>query len=151
MPEIAVPHDALDASLDASHATPDLVQLVTSTLADKTSRDVGRTMQHFSRDQLTYTDTTVGDTYRDWSALKGAFERFMTMWGDGTRCYPTRIVGDARSAMVIFVDSPEMFRSSVNRLTPCCGKPPPRSAKPSRVATVAQQPSSSRRTPSSKT
>lgn len=31
-------------------------------------------MTHFSQEQLAYTDTTVGDTYRDWEAQRRAFE-----------------------------------------------------------------------------
>lgn len=118
MQEKATNDKRLDANLDASHATPEVVEIVTSTLADKSSRDVDRTMTHFSQELLTYTDVTLGSTFRDWSAQKGIFEQFMAMWGEGTRCYPTRIVGDARGAMVVFVDSPEMFGHEVRIMAP---------------------------------
>ncbi len=106
------------ANFDASHATAELVAMITSTFADKSNRDVKRTMTHFSQELMTYTDTTIGESYRDWSSQKQVFERFMTHWAEGTRSYPTRIIGDAHSAMVLFVDSPEMFGREVRIMAP---------------------------------
>lgn len=114
MPQNAQISESGAEIIDASHASSEVVQLVTATFAAKSSRDVDRTMGFFSPAQLVYTDTTIGETYRNWSEQRGAFDRFMTtMWGEGTRSYPTRVVGDHHSAIVVFVDSPEMFGREV--------------------------------------
>lgn len=114
MPQHAKISESDADTIDASHASAEVVQLVTSTFAAKSSRDVDRTMGFFSPVHLVYTDTTIGETYRNWSEQRGAFDRFMTtMWGEGTRSYPTRVVGDHHSAIVVFVDSPEMFGREV--------------------------------------
>jgi len=107
-----------DPVLDISHATPEAVQLVTSTFQDKTARDVDRFMAHFSQRQLTYTDGTLGARYGTWSELKAVFDQFMPAWPDTIRSYPTRILGDARSAMVVFVDSAEMFGNEIRVIAP---------------------------------
>lgn len=95
--------------LDDSHATARLTQLVTSLFRDKTSRSVDRTMAHFARDPMFYTDATLGWYMPTWDALKAVFSQYMPTWPDTARSYATRIIGDERSAIVLFTDSPELF------------------------------------------
>jgi hypothetical protein len=109
---------APDAVLDTSHATAEAVELVVSTFRDKTARDVDRFMAHFSQRLLTYTDATLGAQYTTWPALKALFAQFMPAWPPTIRSYPTKIIGDSRSAMVIFADSPEMFGHELRIIAP---------------------------------
>jgi hypothetical protein len=104
--------------LDTTHATPEAVELVVSTFRDKTNRDLDRFMAHFSQRLLTYTDGTLGAKYQTWPALKAVFAQFMPAWPPTIRSYPTKIIGDSRSAMVIFVDSPEMFGHEIRIIAP---------------------------------
>jgi hypothetical protein len=106
------------AELDASHATPEARRLITATFRDKTSRDPDLFLSHFSQRQLTYTDGTIGAQFTTWATLKAAFEQLMPTWPATGRSYPTRILGDARSAMVVFVDSPELFGNELRVIAP---------------------------------
>jgi len=107
-----------DPVLDTSHATPEVVGLVVSAFRDKTDRDVDAFMSHFSKRQLSYTDGTLGARYTTWSQLRAVFAQFMPAWPATIRSYPTRIIGDARSAMAVFVDSPEMFGHEIRIIAP---------------------------------
>jgi hypothetical protein len=98
-----------DPPLDATHATPLLVQRVNRLFRDKTARDVDRFMSHFSQNPLYYTDATLGWYVPSWAGLDAIFEQYMPTWPDTARSYATRIIGDENSAIVEFVDSPELF------------------------------------------
>src|SRR5882724_1165864 len=94
----------------ASAATArDVDELVTAIFRDKSSRDVDWFMAHFSQQALTYTDGTLGAQFATWAALRAAFAQLMPTWPATSRSYPTKILGDTRSAMVFFTDSPELF------------------------------------------
>jgi hypothetical protein len=107
-----------DPVLDATHATPEVVELLVSAFRDKTNRDVDRFMAHFSQRLLTYTDATLGAQYTTWSALKALFAQYMPAWPPTIQSYPTKIIGDARSAMVLFVDSAQMFGHELRIIAP---------------------------------
>lgn len=106
------------SGLDTSHASPDLVALVTATFRDKSDHDVSRTMSHYSQQQLTYTDGTLGLQFQDWSQLKALFDQLMPKWPAAARSYPTRILGDSASAMVLFTNTPELFGGEVRSISP---------------------------------
>lgn len=103
--EPSVPNPALDAS----HATPRLTQLITSLSRDKTSRSVDATMAHFSRNPMFYTDATLGWYMPSWEALRAVFAQYMPAWPATARSYPTEIIGDEHSAIMIATNSPELF------------------------------------------
>lgn len=103
---------------DISNATPEAVALVTSYFQDKTSRDPGRFLAHFSQHQLTVGDGTRGAKFSTWPELEAAVTPLMPTWPPASRAYPTKILGDARSAMVLYVDSPEMFGSEIRLIAP---------------------------------
>jgi hypothetical protein len=116
-PAASADHALSDPALDVSHATPEVVRLVTATFRDKTARDPDRTMAHFSQRSLTYVDATIGIRV-DWAGLHAAFAQLMPTWPDTARSYPTRILGDARSALVFFTDSPELFGHEIRAVAP---------------------------------
>jgi len=94
---------------DVTHATPLLARRVNNLFRDKTARDVDGFMSHFSPNPLYYTDATLGWYVPSWAALKAVFAQYMPTWPDTARSYATRIIGDENSAIVEFVDSPELF------------------------------------------
>jgi hypothetical protein len=103
----------------ASAATAhDVDELVTAIFRDKSSRDVDRFMAHFSQQVLTYTDATLGAQFPTWTALRAAFAQLMPTWPATSRSYPTKILGDTRSAMVFFTDSPELFGHELRVIAP---------------------------------
>src|ERR1700736_1829150 len=112
----APPAPLPDPPVDATHATPLLARRVNSLFRDKTARDVDRFMSHFSRNPLYYTDATLGWYISGWAALDAVFAQYMPTWPDTARSYATRIIGDENSAIVEFVDSPELFGHEIRAI-----------------------------------
>lgn len=104
---------------DTRNATPEAVALVTSLFRDKTSRDPDRFLANFSQQHpLTVGDGTRGAKFSAWSELEEAVTPLMPTWPATSRAYATKILGDARSAMVLYVDSPEMFGNEIRLIAP---------------------------------
>ena len=117
LPASAAASPAQHAEVEAGHASPELVAAVTSALRDKNTHDVGRTMEHFSRRQLTYTDGTLGLNFPDWDSLRALFATYMPQWPASARSYPTRIIGEANSGVVLMTDTPEMFGGEIRAIS----------------------------------
>lgn len=100
---------AYPAEADTRHASPELVDLFTSFFAAKNRHDVDATMDHFSPDVVTYTETTLGWPLDGYDIIKGTFDQYMPQWPDTALSYPTRVLGDTGSALVAFTDTPELF------------------------------------------
>ena len=83
--------------------------------AAKNSRSVNETMAYFSRDLTTYTDTTLGWTLDGFAAVHATFAQYMPGW-EGGASIPIRVLGDARSAVVEFVDTAELFGGELHIL-----------------------------------
>jgi hypothetical protein len=111
-PQIPLP----DPPQDVTHATPLLVQRVNTLFRDKTARDVKRFMSYFSQNPLYYTDATLGWYVPSWTTLQATFAQYMPTWPDTARSYATRIIGDENSAIVEFVDSPELFGHEIRAI-----------------------------------
>ena len=104
---------------DTTHATPATVHFFDAFFTAKSKAEVDTTMQYFSPDLATYTDSTVGTSF-GFSALKDLFTNYMPNWGEG-RSYPTRILGNLEggngSALVAFTNTPELFGSETRVLS----------------------------------
>lgn len=94
---------------DTRHATKKAVDLIDSFFRAKSSHDVDRTMAHFSEENITYIDATVGSPFYTYDILKGIFAKFMPTWPDHALSYPTKILGNEHSVLVEFTDTPELF------------------------------------------
>ncbi|MFG2422710.1 hypothetical protein ACGFWD_27145 [Streptomyces sp. NPDC048448] len=103
--------------LVADHATARVTERLTSLFRDKTSRSLDRSMEYFARNPMFYTDSTLGWYMPTWHALKAVWDEYMPTWPDTARSYPTRIIGDERSAIVLFTDTPELFGGEVRAIT----------------------------------
>ena len=104
--------------LDTGHATPQLARLIIPYFQDKTARDVDKLLTHFSRERLSYTDATVGASFRSWAQLRGFYESVLPSAGPDAISYPTRVIGDEHSAMILFTDSPQYFGGEVIIIAP---------------------------------
>jgi ketosteroid isomerase-like protein len=100
---------AYPAVADMRFAADETCAFFASFFAAKNSHDVGATMQHFSPDLVTYTDSTLGWPIDGFDALEGVFQQYMPTWPDFALSYPTRILGGPGSALVAFTDTPELF------------------------------------------
>ncbi|HEX4208021.1 MAG TPA: hypothetical protein VHZ51_28230 [Ktedonobacteraceae bacterium] len=104
--------------IDASHATPDLVSLLTGFFAAKSAHDPARTMSYYSQKKLTYIDGTLGLGFYTWQDLNAFFTKLMPTWPPAARSYPVRILGDTTSALVFFTDTPELFGHEIRTISP---------------------------------
>jgi ketosteroid isomerase-like protein len=78
--------------------------------------NVDATMNHFSKSTLTYIDATLGWPYYTHGALRDVYVQYMPKWSATGLSCPTRILGDERSALVIFTDTPELFGAEIRSL-----------------------------------
>jgi hypothetical protein len=104
--------------LASATAERDVEDLVTTVFQDKTNRDLDRFTAHFSQQVVTYTDATLGLQLGTWAVLRTTFAQLMATWPPTIRSYPTKVLGDARSAMVFFTDSPELFGHEIRAIAP---------------------------------
>ena len=98
---------------DASAATPQLVDLIDGFFAAKTRADVAGAMAYFSPQLVTYTDAVLGWDF-GYDGLRTAFQQSMPKWPSTAKSYPTRILGDVKSALVMFTDTPELFGGEIH-------------------------------------
>ena len=73
-------------------------------------------MNHFSKSRLTYIDATLGWPFYTHGALRDVYVQYMPKWPTTGLSYPTRILGDERSALVAFTDTPELFGAEIRSL-----------------------------------
>ncbi|MER5430129.1 hypothetical protein [Streptomyces sp. NPDC002588] len=102
----------VDVVIDSSHATREAAVLVQRYLARKSAHDLDGWMSFFSRDLITYIDAVVGAGYFNWDSLRDSLSQFVPSWPSDGKSYPTRILGDATSALVFFTDTAGLFGPS---------------------------------------
>jgi len=100
---------------ETTKADPQTVDFFRSYFTAKSRHDVDATMSFFSPQLLTYTDAILGWTLNDFNTLKGVFAEYMPKWGNG-KSYPFRIIGGPNSAVVAFIDTPELFGGEIRLL-----------------------------------
>ncbi len=94
---------------DSRRASLEVRAFFASFFTAKNRHDVAATMQHFSPLVVTYTDAVLGWPLDGFDAIEGTFRQYMPNWPATALSYPTRILGDATSALVAFTDTPELF------------------------------------------
>jgi len=102
----------VDVVIDSSHATTEVATLVKRYLTSKSAHDLDGWMSFFSRKHITYIDAVVSAAYYSWDALRTSLSQFMPSWPSDGKSYPTRILGDATSALVFFTDTAGLFGPS---------------------------------------
>jgi hypothetical protein len=97
------------AVADTRCASTEVSAAFASFFAAKNRHEVAATMEHFSPQVATYTDAILGWPLDGFEVIEGLFAQYMPTWPATARSYPTRIMGDAGSALVAFTDTPELF------------------------------------------
>jgi hypothetical protein len=95
--------------LDAGHATPALARLITRGFRARTV-DPGTDFTSDLDKEIRFTDVALGWQF-DFAAISGSIGPFTERFPESARSYPTRVLGDERSAIVFFVDTADMFGS----------------------------------------
>lgn len=95
---------------DTAAASPESAAFFASLFAAKAARDLDATMSHFGLELQTEADATHGSERRGYEALRTHWAEVMPRWPATAKSYPTRVLGDTNSAVIAFVDSPEIVR-----------------------------------------
>ncbi|KAE9570447.1 hypothetical protein CGCF415_v014639 [Colletotrichum fructicola] len=93
---------------DTRYATTEAVNTVQEYFTAKSLHDVQRWIGYFDTTEGVYVDATLG-TFFSQPDLLATFEPVVAGWTADAKSYPLRIVGDANSAVVTFVDTPAVF------------------------------------------
>src|ERR1700677_2833088 len=99
-----------------SHATPEVAAFFKSYFTAKSQHKPAPTTDHFSEAHLTYIDAALGWPFYSKKGMTDLFEQYMPKWPPTGLSYPTRIIGDTRSALVAFTDTPELFGGEIRIL-----------------------------------
>jgi hypothetical protein len=94
---------------DTSRASPAVVKNLQGFFVAKSTHKAADMMAHFSRDGVLYIDASSGNSWPSWDALDKIFSGMMPKAVPAALSYPVRILGDRHSALVSFVDTPELF------------------------------------------
>jgi len=103
--------------VDLTHATRNAAAFFHSFFTAKSRHDVDATMNHFSESTLTYVEATLGWAFYTHGALRDVWVQYMPTWPAAGLSYPTRILGDERSAVVAFTNTPELFGAEIRTLS----------------------------------
>lgn len=102
---------------DTSHCTARVAEIFRGFYTAKSEHDAAKLMTYFSKTDAYYIDASSGGIWPSWQALNDLFTPFFAsgLPADAIS-YPLRIVGDERSALVEFEDTPELFGSELRIL-----------------------------------
>lgn len=102
------------STLNASYVTQDQGSaFFQSYFFSKTKRDVEATVAHFDETDLVYIDVPLGWSFHGRQAMRQVFSQYMPNWPDSASSYPLRVLGNETSALVAFVNTPELFGSEI--------------------------------------
>lgn len=94
---------------DTSHASPAVAQAFRAFFTAKSAHRPADLMSHFSKTGVLYIDVTSGGIWPTWDSLDKIFSGFLPKAPAAAKSYPVRILGDRKSALVAFTDTPELF------------------------------------------
>ncbi|MET9679151.1 nuclear transport factor 2 family protein [Streptomyces coeruleorubidus] len=99
----------VDVLPDTSHATPALAAHIRGYFQAKSDKNLDWQMSYFSRTRFTYIDAILGWHWYAWQDMRTALAGWYPTWPTNSRSYPTRLLGDTTSAILVFTDTPGMF------------------------------------------
>jgi hypothetical protein len=102
---------------DTSHCTPEIAAVFRGFFTAKSEHDASALMSYFSPANTAYIDACLGIALTSWTAVSDFFTPFLAGLPAAAISYPLRIVGDARSAVVEFVDTPAFFGQEIRTLS----------------------------------
>lgn len=94
--------------VDATHASPEAAAFFRQFFTAKSLHHPDDMMALIARNDVLYIDATSGGLWPSWDSLNAVFQNFRSKPSTALS-YPLRIYGDARSALVSFADTPELF------------------------------------------
>jgi ketosteroid isomerase-like protein len=101
---------------DGPEATPAARAFFRSFFTAKTRHAIDDTHAHFHPERMYYADAVLGWAWPSNSDLRGVWETYMPQWPAEARSYPTRILGDTDSAIVLMTNTPELFGGEIRAI-----------------------------------
>jgi ketosteroid isomerase-like protein len=102
---------------DTSHATAAAAAFFRSFFTAKTGKDVEATHGHFHPGKTVYFDATLGWALQTNADVRQMWEQYMPQWPAGAKSYPTQILGDMTSAVMLVTDTPELFGGEIRTIS----------------------------------
>jgi hypothetical protein len=102
---------------DTSHCTPEVAAIFRGIFTAKSEHDAASFMSYFSRANTVYMDAVLGVSFSSWQEADDYFSSVLPPLPAAAISYPLRIVGDARSAAIEFVDAPAFFKTEIRALS----------------------------------
>jgi hypothetical protein len=102
---------------DTSHCTPEAAAIFRGVFTAKSEHDAAGFMSYFSPANTIYIDACLGATLSGWAAANDFFTPYFASLPPAAIAYPLRIVGDTRSAVIEFVDTPAFFGFEIRTLS----------------------------------
>jgi hypothetical protein len=102
---------------DTSHCTPEAAAIFRGIFTAKSEHDAATFMSYFSPANTAYMDACLGVIFPSWEAVNEEFTSLLARAPAAAISYPLRIVGDARSAAIEFVDAPAFFGQEIRALS----------------------------------
>ncbi|KAI1757575.1 hypothetical protein F4782DRAFT_479138 [Xylaria castorea] len=101
---------------DTSHASQQLVQLLTGYYTAKSLYRADEWADFFDPSLAVYADTTLGLVYSQ-PGLNNFLEYLVQSWHANGTSYPLKIIGDTDGAVVISVDTPQLFGNEIRAIS----------------------------------
>src|SRR5215831_4706736 len=102
---------------DTSYATAAAAAFFRSFFTAKTRRDIEATHAYFHPAKTAYFDATLGWALTANGDVRKMWEQYMPGWPAGAKSYPTQILGDMTSAVVLVTDTPELFGGEIRTIS----------------------------------
>ena len=109
------PYPAVDLG---PYATDEVRDLFHRFFTAKTAHFVDASHAFFHPDRTFYADAALGWVWPSSESLRAVWAEYMPTWPAEALSYPTRIIGDATSAMVFMTDTPELFGGEIRAIAP---------------------------------
>jgi ketosteroid isomerase-like protein len=103
----------MGSEVDVRSASAPVTELLARFFAAKSDADLNRSMEHFHPSRVAYHDAVLGWHWPTHEALRAAFAEYMPQWGPDGKSYENRVIGDERSAVVMFTNTPQLFGSEI--------------------------------------
>jgi hypothetical protein len=102
---------------DTSHCSPEAAGIFRGIFTAKSEHDAAAFMSYFSKANTVYMDACLGVIFSSWEAANDYFSSALPLLPAAAISYPLRIVGNARSAAIEFVDTPAFFGQEIRALS----------------------------------
>ncbi|WP_127500578.1 hypothetical protein [Actinoplanes solisilvae] len=100
------------------YATAETHDLFRRLFTAKSAHLVAETHAFFHPDRVFYADATLGWSWPSSQSLYDVWDEYMPNWPAEALSYPTRVIGDATSAIVFMTDTPELFGGEIRAIAP---------------------------------